>query len=131
MKKVIFSLLAILTILLVSSCKERMETTRALVKSVNDSTIVASIDKYDITFDILNANFLNGAVMRGDSVSIEYVGDLRDKTVKALLINLVPPKPRYMKPGIDKSKPLKTEPMSKTEVENLDAFVEEAKKHGH
>ena len=105
MKKVIFSLLAILTILLVSSCKERMETTRALVKSVNDSTIVASIDKYDITFDILNANFLNGAVMRGDSVS--------------------------MKPGNDKSRPLKTEPMSKTEVENLDAFVEEAKKHGH
>ena len=115
----------------VSSCKERVEHTRALVKSVNDSTMIASIDKYDITFDIMGANFLNGAVMSGDSVSIEYVGNLRDKSAKALLVNLVPPKPRYLKPGVDTSRPLKTAPMSKSEKEQLDAFVKEAKKHGH
>ena len=115
----------------VSSCTKRVEQTRALVKSVNDSTMIASIDKYDITFDIMEANFLNGAVMSGDSVAIEYVGNLRDKSAKALLVNLVPPKPRYIKPGYDSTKELKTAPMSESEKENLDAFVKEAKKHGH
>ena len=131
MKK-IFNLLSLAIVLsLFASCQEKMQTCHGKVKRMTDTTIVATVDKYEILFDTRDASFLNGAVLLGDSAVFNYVGDLRKKEVKAMMVNLIPPKPHYIKPGYDPAKELKTAPISEGEKEQLDAFVKEAKKHGH
>ena len=102
------------TVLLVSSCQEKIQTTKAMVKKTTDTTLVATIDKYDIVFDIKQARCDNGAVMAGDSVTIHYIGDLRDKKAKALLLKLI-----------------LTKPMTPEEQKEFEEGIEFAKKNGH
>ncbi|MGM9697316.1 MAG: hypothetical protein ACI3Y0_01550 [Prevotella sp.] len=117
-------------LLAVSSCEEKIQTTTGKVKKLNDSTMVATIDKYDITFDMKQVRFDNGVVIPGDSAVIHYIGDLRDKQAKALLIKLIPPKPRIVEAVYNPDAELKTRPMSKEEQKEFEEGIKYAKEHG-
>ena len=117
-------------LLAVSSCEEKIQTTTGKVKKLNDSTMVATIDKYDITFDMKQVRFDNGVVIPGDSAVIHYIGDLRDKKATALLIRLIPPKPRVADAVYDPSKKLETTPMTKEQIKQHEEALEFAKEHG-
>lgn len=117
-------------LLAVSSCEEKIQTTTGKVKKLNDSTMVATIDKYDITFDMKQVRFDNGVVIPGDSAVIHYIGDLRDKKATALLIRLIPPKPRVAEAVYDPSKKLETTPMTKEQIKQHEEALEFAKEHG-
>lgn len=118
-------------VMLVSSCQEKIQTTKAMVKKTTDTTLVATIDKYDIVFDIKQARCDNGAVMAGDSVTIHYIGDLRDKKAKALLLKLMPQKGTVVEAKYDPSKELLTKPMTPEEQKEFEEGIEFAKKNGH
>ncbi|MGN0282258.1 MAG: hypothetical protein ACI4B3_08165 [Prevotella sp.] len=115
----------------ISSCEEKIQTTNAKVKSISDSTFVATIDKYDITFDTKDARYHNGAIMAGDSVTIHYTGDLRDKKAKALLVKLIPKQGKFIEIKYDPTKELKSKPMTSEEQKRLEEGIEFAKRHGH
>ena len=117
--------------LLLSSCQEKIQTTTVKVKKTTDTTMVATIDKYDITFDVKQARCDNGAIMAGDSVVVHYIGDLRDKQAKALLLRLIPKKGTVVEAVYDPSKELKTKPMTPEEQKQFEEGIEFAKKHGH
>ena len=132
MKRFLSVVLCVLSVVvLLSSCEKRIQTCRVAVKGVNDSVMVAKLDKYDIEFNTVQARFVNGAVMAGDSAVVEYVGDLREKKVVAVIVSLIPPKPHYIEAGYDPSKKLEVAPMGEEEEKEMDAFIERAKKHGH
>ena len=116
-------------VLAMTSCKDKIQTTKGLVKRMSDTTIVATIDKYNIVFDTKKAKCDNGAVMPGDSVTIHYVGDLRDKRAKALLIRLMPKKGTVVEAVYDPSKELilSEEPMSEGEKASLEKYVKGGK----
>ena len=131
MKKIVFVFICILSLVAtLTSCEEKIQKCRAAVKEMNDSAMVTKIDKYDIKFDTKQAKFMGGAVMPGDSVVIDYVGDLRDKTAKAVIVSLIPPKPNYIEAGYDPSKKLETSPMSKEEVKEMEDFMKRAHENG-
>ena len=96
---------------------------------MTDTTMVAKIDGRDITFDIKQAEYDNGFVMTGDSVTVFYVGELRDVKVKAGLIRLVPRKPHVVDVKFDDSKELKTKPMTEEETKAFDEGVEYIREH--
>ncbi len=56
------------------SCQREGEC-RVLIVSITDNTLVASSDSKEITFDITQTVYTNGAVMSGDSAVIDYKGD--------------------------------------------------------
>ena len=130
MKKTKFLLFLSAVILTFSSCEEKLQMTTGKIKKMNDSTMVATIDKYDITFDMKQVRFDNGVVIPGDSAVIHYIGDLRDKQAKALLIKLIPPKPRIVEAVYNPDAELKTRPMSKEEQKEFEEGIKYAKEHG-
>ena len=65
MKRKFVFMVAAAVLLAVSSCEEKIQTTTGKVKKLNDSTMVATIDKYDITFDMKQVRFDNGVVIPG------------------------------------------------------------------
>ena len=130
MKRKFVFLAAAAVLLAVSSCEEKIQTTTGKVKKLNDSTMVATIDKYDITFDMKHVRFDNGVVIPGDSAVIHYIGDLRDKKATALLIRLIPPKPRVAEAVYDPSKKLETTPMTKEQIKQHEEALEFAEEHG-
>lgn len=102
------------------------------IKGQTDTTIVIAIGEYDITFDTKQARYDNGFVMVDDSVNISYVGDLREKKVKAALVHLVPKPANVVDAVYDASKELKTgEKLTEEELVNRQKFLENAKRHGH
>ena len=117
-------------VLAMTSCKDKIQTTKGLVKRMSDTTIVATIDKYNIVFDTKKAKCDNGAVMPGDSVTIHYVGDLRDKRAKALLIRLMPKKGTVVEAVYDPSKELvvSEEPLSEKDKASLEKYAKSGKK---
>ena len=129
MKKIIEFMALVAVVLAMTSCKDKIQTTKGLVKRMSDTTIVATIDKYNIVFDTKKAKCDNGAVMPGDSVTIHYVGDLRDKRAKALLIRLMPKKGTVVEAVYDPSKELilSEEPMSEGEKASLEKYVKGGK----
>jgi len=62
---------------------------RALVDEINDSVMVAKIGDSKVKFDIIEAKFTHGAVMYGDSVIVNYIGDLDEKRAFAESIYLL------------------------------------------
>lgn len=122
--------IAFLGILLtISSCKDKLQTTNAEVKKLTDTTFVATIDKYDISFDSKDARYDNGAIMEGDSVTIHYVGNLRDKKVKAMLVKLLPREGNIVEVKYDPTKDLKTKEISPEELKKLKEGVKYSKSH--
>ena len=130
MKKIKFLLFLSAVIFTFSSCEEKLQTTTGKIKKMSDSIMVATIDKYDITFDMKHVRFDNGVVIPGDSAVIHYIGDLRDKKATALLIRLIPPKPRVADAVYDPSKKLETTPMTKEQIKQHEEALEFAKEHG-
>ena len=108
-----------------ASCQEKIKTTKGLVKRMSDTTLVAQIDKYDIVFDTKKARTDNGAVMIGDSVTVHYIGDLREKKARALLLCLMPKKGTVVDAVYDPSKELKVReaPMSEGQIEREKEFA--------
>lgn len=96
---------------------------------MTDTTMVAKIDGHDITFDIKQAKYDNGFVMAGDSVTVFYVGNLRDGKVTAGLIRLIPCKPHIVDVKFDDSKELKTKTMTEEETKTFDEGVEYIREH--
>ena len=122
-------LVTALAMLAVTSCQEKIKTTTGLVRRVSDTSAVVVVDKYDIVFDTKKARFDNGAIMHEDSVTIHYIGDLRDKRAKALLVHLIPKKGTVVEAVYDPSKELvvSEKPLSKGEVERLKKFARSGK----
>lgn len=130
MKKKYLSIIVCATLLFLASCNsEELKTTSVKVNGMTDTTMVAKIDGHDITFDIKQAKFDNGFVMTGDSVTVFYVGNLRDGKVKAGLIRLVPRKPHIVDVKFDDSKELKTKTMTEEETNAFDEGVEYIREH--
>lgn len=122
MKKIMILAGVVLTMM---SCQEEIKTTRGLVKRMSDTTMVAQIDKYDIVFDTKKAKYDNGAVMVGDSVTIRYIGDLREKKARALLLCLIPKKGTVVEAVYDPSKELivSDKPMTEQQVNDEKKFA--------
>lgn len=125
MKKTILCMATTAILLAMVSCQEKIQTTKAFVRKMNDTVMTASIDKYDIKFDIKKARCDNGAVMPGDSVVIHYIGDLREKQARALLLRLMPKKGTVVEAVYDPSKELivSDQPLTEEEAANLKKFA--------
>ena len=95
---------------LFSSCgsDNELKESLAVVKSMTDSTIVATVDGSDATLITTDVRIANGAYMPGDSIRLHYVGRLSSGEAKALLISVIPQASRVVTAGFDGSKELKT-----------------------
>lgn len=129
MKKIL-SFLTVLTIVVgLTSCEEKIKTTRGVVKRMTEKELIATIDKYEIKFDITKAKEDNGALMAGDSVVIHYIGDLREKQARALLMRLIPKQGTIVEAVYDPSKELIVKKdTSKASKERIEKFLKAAKK---
>ena len=125
MKRKFVFMAAAAVLLAVSSCQEKIQTTTAKIKKMSDSTMVATIDKYDITFDMRHVRYDNGVIIPGDSAVIHYIGNLRDKKAKALLVRLVPKQGTVVEAVYDPSKELITDPnpMPDEQAKKLEKFA--------
>lgn len=130
MKKQLLFLAMVVTLILASCSSDKIQKTTGTVKSIKDSTMLVAIDKYDISFDVSKARYDNGAVMKDDSVVIHYIGDLRDKEAKAVLIRLVTKKGTVVEAVYDPSKELITtpDPMPEEQAKKLEKFAKSGKK---
>lgn len=92
------------------------------VKNLNDTVMVTAIGDYAIKFNIKKAEYTNGMIMIGDSVSVHYTGDLRDKKALALIVKLIPQKGVVVDATYDPDKELKTSerPMSEKAARDLE-----------
>ena len=131
MKKTLGLILCSAILLGVSSCREKIQSTAGVVKKLNDTAMVAKISDYLITFDIKKMKLTHGAVMPGDSVKIDYVGDLKERKAIALIVTYIPQAGHYVEAGYDPTKKLITKPSTPKEDKELDEFLKDAKKHGH
>ena len=129
MKKQLLFLTMVVTLILTSCSSEKIQKTSGKVKDIKDSTMLVAIDKYDINFDISKARFDNGAVMKDDSIVLHYIGNLRDKKAKALLVRLVPKQGTVVEAVYDPSKELITNqnPMPEEQVKKLEKFARSGK----
>lgn len=92
MKKLFCLLFAVsAAVLLTVSCRHKMEhgETRGLVDEINDTAMVVKIDGSKVKFDITVASFTHGVVMYGDSVIVNYIGDLSMKRALAESVFLI------------------------------------------
>ncbi|MDD5785478.1 MAG: hypothetical protein PUD52_11200 [Prevotella sp.] len=120
-----------ITAFLLMSCQEKIKTTQGKVIAQTDSTVKIHIDRYDIVFDTKKARCDNGEIMQGDSVAIHYIGDIREKKAKALLLRLIPQKGNVVEAIYDPSKELKTKKMTEQEQREFERGYKASKKNGH
>ena len=129
MKKILSFLTVLAIVVGLTSCEEKIKTTRGVVKRLTDKELIATIDKYEINFDITKAKVDNGALMAGDSVVIHYTGDLREKQARALLLRLIPKQGTIVEAVYDPSKELIVKKdTSKARKERIEKFLKAAKK---
>lgn len=126
-----YSILFIVSMVLLSlsSCGDKMQVCSGKVKDLNDTVMVAAIGEYSIKFNIKNTEYTNGMIMPGDSVTVHYAGDLREKKATALIVKLIPKKGVVVDAVYDPNKELKVSerPMSDKEVEDLEKFAASGK----
>lgn len=115
-------------LLVIASCSQEIKTCTGRINRINDTLMTMQIGDYEVEFDMRKARYTNGAVMRGDSVNVDYVGELRDKKGRALIVCLVPPEGTVIEAVVDTTKELITAPMSEEDARRLDEFVKNAKK---
>ena len=116
MKRFLGILFAVAAVLLLSvSCRKVVRAdVRAYVDEINDSVMVCKIDgDKKVKFDITEAKFTHGAVMYGDSVVVNYIGDLDEKRAFAESVYLLERPSQVIE--IDHSKPIdpKAEPQTR------------------
>lgn len=129
MKKILSFLTVLAIVVGLTSCEEKIKTTRGVVKRLTEKELIATIDKYEINFDITKAKVDNGALMAGDSVVIHYTGDLREKQARALLMRLIPKQGTIVEAVYDPSKELIVKKdTSKASKERIEKFLKAAKK---
>ena len=129
MKKILSFLTVLAIVVGLTSCEEKIKTTRGVVKRLTEKELIATIDKYEINFDITKAKVDNGALMAGDSVVIHYTGDLREKQARALLLRLIPKQGTIVEAVYDPSKELIVKKdTSKARKERIEKFLKAAKK---
>lgn len=117
-------------VLILAGCHTKeIKVCSAKIDTMTDTTIVTKIGDYKITFDTKEARYTNGAVMPGDSVTVHYVGDLKEKHAVAAIVYLIPPKGTEVEAVYDPTKELKTTPMSEEDAKELDEFIKAEKKH--
>lgn len=124
----IFALFFLVTAFSLTSCSGGGEV-KGVVKDMVDSThtLIADIDGSEGVFFMGDATYINGAVMLGDTVVINYSGSLSD--AKALTVRLIPREGNVIDFNtIPSEEPLMTKPASKEEVENMKKFKDEASK---
>jgi len=86
----ILTVCAAVVVLTLTGCHKVVRAdVRALVDEINDSVMVTKIDGKVVKFDISEAKFTNGAVMYGDSVIVNYIGDLSMKRAFAESVYLI------------------------------------------
>lgn len=107
-KRILF--ISFCTALLFAACSPEIKVCTGHVNSLNDSVMVLQIGEYEVSFDVVKARLTNGAVIPGDSVNVDYIGDLRKKQARAILINLIPPKGTVIDNTVDTTKELLTRP---------------------
>ncbi len=126
-KYVVIPLLLLVAVLAMQSCRKEIKVCTAKVEQVADSTTMTThVGDYAISFDISKARFTHGAVMPGDSVRINYVGDLKERKAKALIVYLIPKPGNVVEVGYDAGKELLTKPMDPEDRRRLDEFVRNA-----
>lgn len=110
------------------SCREEIKTCAGQIRELNDTVMTTKIGDYDIAFDIRRAEYTNGAVMAGDSVTVHYTGDLKDLHARALLVYLMPRPGRVVDAVYDPSKELKVsdKPLTDEEVRKTEQFIKDA-----
>ena len=92
MKKFLSFLFAAAAVVLLSvSCRHKIVhgETSGLIDEINDTAMVVKIDDSKVKFDITTASFTHGVVMYGDSVIINYIGDLSMKRALAETVYLI------------------------------------------
>lgn len=128
MKKYVIIPLLLLVLFAVQSCRKEIKVCTAKVQEVTDSTSMKTmIGDYEITFDMSKARLTNGAVMPGDSVRINYIGDLKERKAKALIVYLIPKPGNVVDAVYDPNKELLTKPMDPEDKKRLDEFVEHSR----
>ena len=113
--------------LLMVSCKPEIKQCSGRIKTLTDSTIVLRNEGKEYVFNIKRAKYINGAIMKSDSVLIHYIGNIKGNA-QALLIKLVPVS-HFIDIKKDTSQILITTPAKKEEAKKLREFVETSKKH--
>ena len=124
MKKLFGFLFAAVAVVLLSvSCRHKVvrDECRALVDEINDSVLIGKVDGTKVKLDISEAVFTHGAVMYGDSVIINYIGDLSMKRAFAETVFLLERKSQIIEIPRDPSKrdttaELKVKPLDSKEM---------------
>ena len=136
MKKLFSFLFAIAVVVLFSvSCRHKMEHGEAsgLVDEINDTSMVVKIDGSKVKFDITVATFTHGAVMYGDSVIVNFIGDLSMKRALAETVFLIDRPSRVVvvdhNAPVDSAKlpPLKTRPSDPMQSRETQKGIDAAK----
>ena len=133
MKRFLGFLFAVFAVALLSvSCRKVVhDQVRGQVDEMTDSMMVVKIDGEKVKFDIVQCRFTNGAVMYGDSVIINYVGDLSEKIAVAEACYLLVKPSKVIEAVVDSTKELVTRPAEKgarKEFEKLRKAVENQQK---
>ncbi len=110
MRKSLFAAVATALAVTLAGCSDKPKSYTGVVKSLTDTTLVASAAGRDATFGITKAEVTNGAIMPGDSVQLYYIGDPDDKDAQALVIRLIPRPGTVVDAVYDPNKPLLTKP---------------------
>ena len=127
MKKLVIFLFCCIAAIVISCKSKEVKVCSGQISRMSDTTIVAKIGDYDITFNTKKAEYTHGAVMPGDSVMIHYVGDLKEKKAIAAIVYLIPPKGNVVEAGYNPSKKLETAPLDEEDVKSMDEFVKKVK----
>lgn len=98
------------------SCSDEIKTCEGRVKDVNDSVMVVKISDYEVSFDTKDLRYINGFVIANDSVVMHYVGNLRSKKVKGLLVRVIPAKGKIVTVGEKATQELVTRPFESDSV---------------
>ena len=132
MKKLLIFPLLLLSVLLIQSCRKEIKICTAKVSEVKDSTeMLTQIGDYEIKFDIKDARFTHGAVMQGDSVRINYIGELSKREAKALVVYILPKPGNVVDAVYNPDTELKTREMSEEKRERFKEFVRITKQRGN
>ena len=99
---------SLLTLLPSCSGKQELKEALAVVQSMTDSTVVATVDGSDATLVTTEVRITNGAYMPGDSIRLYYVGRLSSGKARAMLIAVIPRPSEVIGAGVDLTRELKT-----------------------
>ena len=132
MKRFLGILFAVVAVaIVVVSCRKVVRSdVHAVVDELTDSVMVCKIDgDKKVKFDITEAKFTNGAIMYGDSVIVNYIGDLDEKRAFAETVYLIVRPSATIPMEVDSTKELITRPADAEKVKQTKEGIEAARQH--